>query len=99
MKFSSTGFDVQVSGPNFVFTMTFDLVDETIPATVATTSFTFNIHGSRTTAQIKTDIANCCRTFLQAFYNDWKNRNTKINDFYTTNKAALESYLNSNIVF
>ncbi len=106
MNFDATTFNVEFRGVNLDITIGFDLVDETIidpgtnkPTIRASTSANFNVNKNQTVAQIKTQIAQACKSLLQVFYDDWKGKTAKIVEILSSNEATLETYLNSNIVF
>ena len=102
-KFYVLSNDAEIRQTHIHITIGFKLIDDTIidpvAQIVANTYISINIPKNATTQQAKTQIASDTVSILQDFYDDWKQKTTKVVDWLTSNQTILESWVNSHIAF
>lgn len=105
-KIDATTFDANIQGALTMITVGFNLVDDAVidpetgkPTVLASHSVSVNVQSSAPATTAKTIIAQACLTSLQSWYGEWTAKKNRVVDWLTSNEAALETYLNTNMVF
>lgn len=105
-KFDATTFDATLGPAYTSVAIGFNLVDDEVidpetgkPTILASVVVTTNVLKSLDNASAKTQIATDTVSQLQSWLDAWKSRRTKVVDWLSSNETALETYVNSHIVF